>query len=122
LRQLQTRLGAGGDFAEAYVIAHEVGHHVQTLLGITRQTAELRARGDQDLDRQVSVRVELQAECFAGVWANRANAARGILQRVDIEQGITAAGALGDDRIQMRARGYVVPETFTHGSAAQRVR
>ncbi len=122
LRQLQARLGAGGDFAEAYVIAHEIGHHVQTLLGITQQAAELRARGDQELDRRVSVRVELQADCLAGVWANRANAARSILERGDIEKGIAAAGALGDDRIQMRARGYVVPETFTHGSAGQRVR
>lgn len=122
LQRLQARLGARGDFAEAYVIAHEIGHHVQTLLGITQQATALRRRGDPDLDREVSIRVELQADCFAGVWANRANAAHGILERGDIEQGITAAGAVGDDNVQMRTRGYVVPESFTHGSASQRVR
>ena len=121
-RDMQRKLGAPGDFAEAYVIAHEVGHHVQTELGITQRVDALRARSDRAEQNALSVRVELQADCFAGVWANRANQMRNILERGDIEEGLNAAAAVGDDRLQRRAQGYVVPESFTHGSSAQRVR
>jgi predicted metalloprotease len=120
--ELETRFGAPGDFAQAYVIAHEVGHHVQNLLGITRQTHALRARLSPAEANELSVRVELQADCFAGVWANLAQRARNILDEADIEEGLRATSALGDDRMQRRAQGYVVPESFTHGSAAQRAR
>jgi uncharacterized protein len=120
--ELETRFGAPGDFAQAYVIAHEVGHHVQNLLGITQQTHAIRARLSPAEANELSVRVELQADCFAGVWANLAQRARNILDEADIEEGLRATSALGDDRIQRRAQGYVVPESFTHGSAAQRAR
>jgi uncharacterized protein len=120
--ELETRFGAPGDFAQAYVIAHEVGHHVQNLLGITRQTHALRARLSPAEANELSVRVELQADCFAGVWAHLAQRARNLLDAADIEEGLRATSALGDDRIQRRAQGYVVPESFTHGSAAQRAR
>lgn len=113
-RDMQTKLHAPGDFPRAYVIAHEVGHHVQNLLGIVDLTAD---RSNKD-----SVRIELQADCFAGVWANRADAKNRMLDQNDIEQVINAASQIGDDRLQMRGRGYVVPDSFTHGSAAQRVR
>jgi predicted metalloprotease len=119
---MQTRLGAPGEFAEAYVIAHEVGHHVQTLLGIMERVDAQRSRADRAQGNALSVRVELQADCFAGVWANQANRTKQILEQGDVEQGLNAASAVGDDRLQMRARGYVVPESFTHGSSAQRVR
>lgn len=122
LRDMDRRLGAPGDFAQAYVIAHEVGHHVQTMLGITQRVDQLRQRLSPQESNALSVRVELQADCFAGVWANRAQAARNILERGDIEEGLAAASAVGDDRLQRRAQGYVVPESFTHGSSAQRVR
>jgi predicted metalloprotease len=121
-RDLRTKYGAPGDFAEAYVIAHEVGHHVQTLLGITRRVDALRQRGGGAQANGLSVRLELQADCFAGVWANQANRARHILEAGDVDEGLQAASAVGDDRLQMRARGYVVPESFTHGSSAQRAR
>ncbi|MBX6742008.1 MAG: neutral zinc metallopeptidase [Acetobacteraceae bacterium] len=121
-RDMQRRLGAPGDFAEAYVIAHEVGHHVQTELGIMQRVDALRARLDPEQRNALSVRVELQADCFAGVWANRAERMRNILEQGDIEEGMNAAAAVGDDRLQRRAQGYVVPESFTHGSSAQRVR
>jgi predicted metalloprotease len=120
--ELATRFGAPGDFAQAYVIAHEVGHHVQNLLGITQQTHALRRRLSPAEANELSVRVELQADCFAGVWANLAQRARNLLDEADIEEGLRATSALGDDRIQRRAQGYVVPESFTHGSAAQRAR
>jgi predicted metalloprotease len=120
--ELATRFGAPGDFAQAYVIAHEVGHHVQNLLGITQQTQAFRARLSPAEANELSVRVELQADCFAGVWANLAQRARNLLDAADIEEGLRATSALGDDRIQRRAQGYVVPESFTHGSAAQRAR
>ena len=123
LRSMQTRLGAGtGDFARAYVIAHEVGHHVQTLLGITDRVQAARPRLSEAQNNALSVRVELQADCLAGVWAARANDAKGILERGDVEQGLATAAAIGDDRLQTRARGYAVPDSFTHGSSAQRVR
>jgi hypothetical protein len=118
--ELRTRFGAPGDFAQAYVIAHEVGHHVQNLLGITQKVHELRSRLSRAEANQVSVRVELQADCLAGVWANLAQRMRLVLDTADIEEGLRATSALGDDRIQRRAQGSVVPESFTHGSAAQR--
>lgn len=120
-QDLATRFGASGDFAEAYVIAHEVGHHVQTLLGVTARVQEMRERSDEAQGNALSVRFELQADCLAGIWANRAHRARQILEAGDIEEGIAAAEAVGDDRIQQRTRGYVVPDSFTHGSSAQRV-
>jgi len=120
--ELHTRFHAPGDFAQAYVIAHEVGHHVQTLLGVTQQVHGLRPQLSPSQANQLSVRLELQADCFAGVWAHLAQKARHILDSADIEEGINATGALGDDRIQRRAQGYVVPESFTHGSAGQRAR
>ncbi len=119
---LRTRFGASGDFAQAYVIAHEVGHHVQTLLGISRKVNELQARVSPAQRNKLSVRMELQADCLAGVWARQADQSRQILETGDIEEGLNAASAIGDDRIQRRTQGYVVPDTFTHGSSAQRVR
>ncbi len=119
---MKDRLQAGGDFAEAYVIAHEVGHHVQNLLGIMEKAQAARARVDEARANQISVRLELQADCFAGVWAHHAEKARGILEAGDVEEGLNAASAIGDDRMQRRAGGYVVPDSFTHGSSAQRVK
>jgi uncharacterized protein len=121
-RDMQRKLGAPGDFARAYVIAHEIGHHVQTLLGITARADASRRNADRATSNALSVRLELQADCLAGVWAHQADGARHILEPGDIEQGLNAASAVGDDRLQQRARGYVVPESFTHGSSAQRVR
>ncbi|MEL6879802.1 MAG: neutral zinc metallopeptidase [Cyanobacteria bacterium J06554_3] len=121
-RDLQNQLGAPGDFAQAYVIAHEVGHHVQNLLGISEQVRAAQRRTNQTQANQLSVRQELQADCLAGVWASgidrRGNIA---LERGDIEEAINAAGQIGDDRLQQRQRGYVTPDSFTHGTAAQRV-
>ena len=119
---LQTRFGASGDFAEAYVIAHEVGHHVQTLLGISGKVNELMARVSPSERNKLSVRMELQADCFSGVWARQADESRQILEAGDIEEALNAASQIGDDRIQRRTQGHVVPDAFTHGSAAQRVR
>jgi predicted metalloprotease len=121
-RDMDRQLGASGDFAQAYVIAHEVGHHVQAEFGIAQRVAQVRARLGEAESNALSVRVELQADCLAGIWARRAHEARGILERGDIEEGLNAAAAVGDDRLQRRARGEVVPESFTHGSSAQRVR
>ena len=120
--ELRNRFRAPGDFAEAYVIAHEVGHHVQNLLGISGKVAEAQQRGSREQANALSVRVELQADCLAGVWANHADASRHILERGDLESGLNAASAIGDDRLQMQSRGYVSPESFTHGSSQQRVR
>jgi len=119
-QELQNRLGAGGDFAKAYVVAHEIGHHVQNKLGIMQQVSR---QGDaaQKGANGLSVRVELQADCFAGVWAKRANDAKHLLETGDIEEGMNAAAAVGDDRLERQARGYVVPDSFTHGTSAQRV-
>jgi uncharacterized protein len=111
-RDLSQRMGAPGDFAQAYVIAHEVGHHVQNVMGLL----------GGGRDNAASVRTELQADCLAGFWARRAHDARRILEAGDIEEGLAAAAAVGDDRLQQQARGHVVPESFTHGSSAQRVR
>ncbi|HSB06372.1 MAG TPA: neutral zinc metallopeptidase [Thermodesulfobacteriota bacterium] len=119
---LRTRFGASGDFAQAYVIAHEVGHHVQTLLGISRKVNELQARVSPSERNKLSMRMELQADCLAGVWANQADKSRQILEAGDLEEALNAASAIGDDRIQRKTQGHVVPDAFTHGSAAQRVR
>jgi len=121
-RQLATEFGAPGDFARAYVIAHEVGHHVQNLLGITDKAdrAMQHAAGRTGANH-VSIEVELQADCFAGVWAAQANAARKILEPGDLEQGLKAASSVGDDTLQKREQGTVVPDSFTHGTSAQRV-
>ena len=119
---LRTRFGASGDFAQAYIIAHEVGHHVQTLLGISRKVNELQSRVNPSERNKLSVRMELQADCLAGVWAHQADKSRQILEAGDIEEGLNAASAIGDDRIQRKTQGYVVPDAFTHGSSAQRVR
>lgn len=119
---LRMRFGASGDFAQAYVIAHEVGHHVQTLLGISKKVNELQSRANLSERNKLSVRMELQADCFAGVWAHQAHKSRQILEAGDIEEGLNAASAIGDDRIQRKTQGHVVPDAFTHGSSAQRVR
>lgn len=119
---LQRRFKAPGEFAQAYVIAHEVGHHVQQLLGVSAKVAAAQQQSDQARANRLSVRLELQADCFAGVWAHHANRSRHLLETGDLEQGLAAAAAIGDDRLQKQARGYVRPESFTHGSSAQRVR
>src|SRR4030042_870706 len=119
---LQTRFGASGDFAQAYVIAHEVGHHVQSLLGVSQKVNEIQSRVNPSERNKLSVRMELKADCLAGVWAHRAEKSRHILEAGDIEEGLHAASAIGDDRIQRKPQGYVVPDAFTHGSSAQRVR
>ncbi len=119
---LARRFQAPGDFAQAYVIAHEVGHHVQNLLGTMSQVHELRARQDEAEANATSVRLELQADCYAGVWANRADQGRRLLESGDVEEALTAASAIGDDMLQRRSQGVVVPESFTHGTSAQRVR
>ena len=119
---LKNQLGAGGEFAEAYVIAHEVGHHVQNLMGISDQVDAARSRGSERQANALSVRLELQADCFAGVWANHADQARHILEQGDIESAVNAAGRIGDDTLQNQRQGYGVPDSFTHGSSAQRVR
>ena len=121
-RQLQERLGAGGDFAEAYVIAHEVGHHVQNLLGISDRVQAARGRVSQSEYNRLSVRLELQADFLAGVWARYADRVKGVVEAGDIEEAMRAASAVGDDRLQSRSRGYVVPDSFTHGTSEQRVR
>lgn len=119
---MRERLGAPGDFAQAYVVAHEVGHHVQNLLGTMEQMDRARRRASEQQYNALSVRLELQADCFAGVWANRSQQARNWLEDGDIEEGIGAASAVGDDRLQKQSQGVVTPETFTHGTSAQRVR
>ncbi|MXN79263.1 metalloprotease [Burkholderia sp. 4701] len=119
---LRNRFGAGGDFAQAYVIAHEVGHHVQNLLGISGKVDAARRRSSEARANQLSVRMELQADCFAGVWANNAQRAnQRLIESGDFEQGLKTAAAIGDDRLQQQGQGYVVPESFTHGTSEQRV-
>lgn len=118
--ELSRRFQAPGDFAGAYVIAHEIGHHVQNVLGIEDQVRKARAGMSETEANALSVRVELQADCFAGVWANRAHQQRGLLEPGDVEEALTAASAVGDDTIQKQATGRVVPDSFTHGSAQQR--
>lgn len=121
-QQLATQFGAPGDFARAYVIAHEVGHHVQNQLGITDKASQAEQHASRIGANQESVLVELQADCFAGVWAEQANQARKILEPGDLEQGLQAASSVGDDTLQKREEGTVVPDSFTHGTSAQRVR
>ena len=120
--QLKNQLGAPGDFAQAYVIAHEVGHHVQNLLGISGQMDRMRGRVSKVEYNQLSVRLELQADCFAGVWGHHAQNARQILEKGDVEEAMNAASKIGDDALQRAQTGQVVPDSFTHGSSAQRQR
>ena len=117
--ELRRRFGAPGDFAQAYVLAHEIGHHVQTVLGIERQVRSAQ-RQDRSIANQLSVRMELQADCYAGVWAHSTQR-RGLLEAGDLEEGMGAAAAVGDDRLQQQAQGRINPEAFTHGTSAQRV-
>jgi predicted metalloprotease len=119
--ELERRFGAPGDFAQAYVVAHEVGHHVQNLLGISDQVHAQRSRMSRRDANALSVLMELQADCFAGIWAHHAQRQRKVLEEGDVEEGLGAATAIGDDTLQRRAQGRVVPESFTHGSAEQRV-
>ncbi|WP_152359267.1 neutral zinc metallopeptidase [Pseudomonas aeruginosa] len=122
-REMEQRFSAAGDFAQAYVIAHEVGHHVQNLMGISAKINAARQRGARmEGANGLSVRQELQADCFAGVWANRAQQRLNWLEPGDIEEALNAANAIGDDRLQRQGRGMVVPDSFTHGSSAQRMR
>jgi predicted metalloprotease len=121
-QDLRDRFKAPGDFAQAYVIAHEIGHHVQTLLGISQQVNEQRSRLPGKEANGLLVRQELQADCFAGIWAFHADRTRQILESGDIEEGLAAANAIGDDMLQRQSQGYVVPDSFTHGTSAQRVR
>jgi predicted metalloprotease len=120
-RDLKSKLEAPGDFAQAYVVAHEVGHHVQNLLGISDKVHALRNRISVKEYNQMSVRLELQADCFSGVWANHANRVRNIVEPGDIDEALNAASMIGDDRLQKKSRGYVTPDSFTHGSSKQRV-
>jgi uncharacterized protein len=120
--ELKNKFRAPGDFAQAYVIAHEIGHHVQKLLGIMDQVEAARQRMSQAEGNALQVRVELQADCFAGIWANHAEETKNIIEPGDIEEALNAASAIGDDRIQKQTQGYVVPDAFTHGSSEQRVR
>lgn len=115
------KMGAGGDFAQAYVIAHEVGHHIQYLTGVEQKVSNMRSRLSEAQNNALSVRMELQADCYAGVWAARANASNQILEQGDIEEGLNAAHKIGDDYLQKQAQGYAVPDSFTHGSSAQRM-
>jgi hypothetical protein len=121
-QDMKNKLGAPGDFAQAYVIAHEVGHHIQNQLGIAAKVTQARTQASAAEANLLSVRMELQADCLAGVWARSANDSKQILEQGDIEEGLNAAAAIGDDRLQKRSQGYVVPDTFTHGSSEQRVR
>jgi predicted metalloprotease len=122
-RELETRFAAAGDFAQAYVIAHEVGHHVQTLLGVSAKVNAARQRGERlEGDNGLLVRQELQADCLAGVWAHHAQQRLQWLEPGDLEEALNAASAIGDDRLQHQARGQVMPDAFTHGTSAQRMR
>ena len=121
-RDLDSRFGAPGDFAQAYVIAHEIGHHVQNLLGTMDKVHALQQRSGEREANELSVRLELQADFYAGLWAHYADRTRNILEPGDIEEALNAATAIGDDRIQKQTQGYVVPDAFTHGSSEQRVR
>lgn len=120
--ELERRFGAPGDFAQAYVIAHEIGHHVQNELGITDRVHSQRGRLSEKEYNALSVRLELQADFLAGVWAHHANKTKSVLESGDVEEAIGAATAIGDDRLQKRSRGYAVPDSFTHGTSAQRVK
>ncbi len=119
---MRERFHVASDFAQAYVIAHEVGHHVQHITGIMDKVDQVRRSGTEKQANAISVRVELQADCFAGVWAHHADRARGILEQGDVESALKAASAIGDDALQKQSQGYVVPDSFTHGTSEQRVR
>jgi predicted metalloprotease len=121
-QDLRTKMGAPGDFAQAYVVAHEVGHHVQNLLGLSDKVHAMRSRVSEADYNKLSVRLELQADCFSGLWANHADRTRHILERGDVAEALNAASMIGDDRLQQQSRGYVTPDSFTHGSSEQRVR
>ncbi len=121
-QDLRTKMGAPGDFAQAYVVAHEVGHHVQNLLGLSDKVHAMRPRVSEADYNKLSVRLELQADCFSGLWANHADRTRHILERGDVAEALNAASMIGDDRLQQQSRGYVTPDSFTHGSSEQRVR
>ncbi|WP_299451552.1 neutral zinc metallopeptidase [uncultured Pigmentiphaga sp.] len=120
--EMQRRLNAPGDFARAYVIAHEIGHHVQNLLGTAERVSRQQRSVNTAEANRLSVRMELQADCYAGIWAHHANRSRQILEPGDVEEALNAASAIGDDRLQKEAQGYVVPDSFTHGTSEQRVR
>jgi len=119
-QEMKHKFGAPGDFAQAYVIAHEVGHHVQTLLGISEKVQYAKSQSSRVEANAIQVRMELQADCFSGVWANKAHTNRQLLEQGDIEEGLNAAAAIGDDTLQRKTQGYIVPESFTHGTSAQR--
>jgi hypothetical protein len=121
-RELKDQLGAPGDFAQAYVIAHEVGHHVQNLVGTLDEVQRLQSRSDDVTANKYSVMLELQADCYAGVWAYHADKERQVIEAGDIEEATNAAAKIGDDALQKRSQGYVVPDSFTHGTSAQRVK
>ena len=121
-QDLKNQFDAPGDFAQAYVIAHEIGHHVQKLIGISDKVHEARQQLSKKEYNKVSVKLELQADCFAGIWANHADRVRNIVEPGDIEEALTAASHIGDDRLQQQSRGYIPPDSFTHGSSDQRVR
>jgi predicted metalloprotease len=119
--EMSHRLGAPGDFAQAYVIAHEVGHHVQYIMGIAEKVTRLQHQASEREGNALSVRMELQADCFAGVWGHHAKRERNLIEPGDFEAGLTAAAAIGDDRLQKMGQGYVQPESWTHGSSEQRM-
>jgi predicted metalloprotease len=121
-RDLQQRFGAPGDFAQAYVIAHEVGHHIQNLTGVAEQVARQRGRLSQSQSNRLQVMMELQADCFAGVWGYYTKTELGLIEAGDLEEALNASNAIGDDRLQKQSRGYVTPDSFTHGSSEQRKR
>jgi predicted metalloprotease len=121
-REMSDQLGASGDFAQAYVIAHEVGHHVQNLLGISDKVEAMRARMSEGEYNRLSVRMELQADFFAGVWARQADEMKKVLEQGDLEEALNAASSIGDDRLLRQSQGYIVPDAFTHGTSEQRVR
>lgn len=120
--ELKNRFGAAGDFAQAYVIAHEVGHHIQNLMGISEKVQRMREQLSETEYNKISVKLELQADFYAGVWANHAQKMKGVIEEGDIEEALTAANAIGDDRLQKQAQGEIVPDAFTHGTSAQRMK
>ena len=121
-RELKDQLGAPGDFAQAYVIAHEVGHHVQNLMGTSDRVQGIQSRSDEVTANRYSVMLELQADCYAGVWAYHADTSRHLIEAGDIEEAMNAAAKIGDDALQKQSQGYVVPDSFTHGTSAQRMK